>query len=633
VEEPFTLESFVALHPWEQDYLARGRPLEWLWPIDVVAQPDEVWRVLIETSRFNRALGLSRMEFEERDGVLHGTGTNGGVRQVWVEVPWDWVSERWLVARREYSKGFAHVVRVIYRLQRLDRERIRVWIYFGWIPRGLIGKLALKVGMPSVERGFRKLLVEMVEAGRGGDPGPFFVPPPQLAPAAVGRLRAARDALVARGVAAPVVDVLLDHVRAGDDMDVYRIQLRKLARQRGVDAEELLRAALHATRLGVLDMSWDVICPHCRGVREQARTLGDVPERGDCDVCGIDFTTGGERSLEITFHVHPSIRDVPRLYFCSAEPSTKTHIELQQRLAVGERRRLDTGLPPGRYRLHLRGVQEYGYVDIAEGAEVCSLAWPASSSPPSSSSVVVGPAVELVNDTTEMQAFLIEDVTWADEALRPVDLFNLQEFRDLFSDEYVASDVQLSVGEQTILFTDIVGSTRFYATRGDPEAFMQVKRHFTEVFEVVRRHHGAVVKTIGDAAMAAFSSPVDALRAARDIHACFPAGREDTPVRVRASINTGPCIAVRLNSNIDYFGNTVNTAAKLQGCVGAGQIAFSEATRRAAGVDQLLADEGVVPELVELDLAALGGKIAVHRWDTNPAAAPPRQAAGEGQLR
>jgi class 3 adenylate cyclase len=126
------------------------------------------------------------------------------------------------------------------------------------------------------------------------------------------------------------------------------------------------------------------------------------------------------------------------------------------------------------------------------------------------------------------------------------------------------------------LFTDLVGSTRMYRERGDARAFSDVKRHFALVFAAVAREHGAVVKTIGDAVMAAFLSPVDALASAEamtlDLHADASLGLE-----MRISMATGSCIAVQLNSGIDYFGQTVNLAAKLQACAGARQIAF-EAT-------------------------------------------------------
>jgi class 3 adenylate cyclase len=174
------------------------------------------------------------------------------------------------------------------------------------------------------------------------------------------------------------------------------------------------------------------------------------------------------------------------------------------------------------------------------------------------------------------------------------------------------------VGRQTILFTDVVGSTRLYATRGDPGAFVDVKRHFTEIYRVVRQHHGAIVKTIGDAAMASFARPVDALAAARDIQLCFPPGREDLSLRVRASLNAGPCIAVNLNTNIDYFGNTVNVAAKLQACAEAGQVAFPKVVADQPGVRELLEASGATLVPLSFQTPGAHGPTEVLRWDVNP---------------
>jgi class 3 adenylate cyclase len=614
--EPLTLERLLALHPWEREPDSVDRPLEWLWSFDLAANAADLWDLMIDTSRFNRALGLNRMEFTERDGLLHGVGRNGGFRQEWVEIPWDWVSERWLVARRTYSKGFARFARVIYRLQRLDADRTRVWVYFGWIPRGWFGRTCIKLGMPSIERGYRKLLEQL--AGAVGDeaPAPYRAPAPALSQEARDRIGSLGRQLIERGLPEDAVDRLVAYVSSADDMDVYRIQLRRLAHRWGIDDERLLRTALHATRLGLLDMSWDVICPHCRGVREEARTLGDVPERGECAVCNIDFDTDSEAALEITFHVHPSIREVPKLYFCSAEPSTKAHIALQLRVAPGDEQVVETSMLDGRYRLRRKGDKEYGFVDVDPDGGAAALRWPASALP-DTVRLAPRPSLTLVNDTDDEVTFVVEEVAWTDDALRPVDLFNLQEFRDLFSEEYVATDVQLSVGEQTVLFTDIVGSTRFYADRGDPGAFMEVKKHFVEVYEEVRNHHGAVVKTIGDAAMASFSNPVEALKASLAIHRRFHAGRDDTPIRLRISLNTGPCIAVRLNSNIDYFGTTVNVAAKLQACCEAGEIALAQATYEAPGVRDYLASVNADLNELTYEVKALGQTVQVWQWDTN----------------
>jgi class 3 adenylate cyclase len=224
----------------------------------------------------------------------------------------------------------------------------------------------------------------------------------------------------------------------------------------------------------------------------------------------------------------------------------------------------------------------------------------------------------LENHGPEARTLVVEDARWSDDALRPARLLSFQEFRDLFSEAYLGADVQLSVGRQTILFTDVVGSTKLYASRGDPGAFMDVKRHFTEIYEEVKKEGGAIVKTIGDAAMAAFVDPVRALRTARAIHGHFPLGRKDLSLRVRVSLNTGPCIAVKLNTNIDYFGNTVNVAAKLQSIAGAGQIAFAEGVLDQPGVSEYLESQGAKLERLVLSSASLAQPVPAVRWSTDP---------------
>ncbi len=158
-------------------------------------------------------------------------------------------------------------------------------------------------------------------------------------------------------------------------------------------------------------------------------------------------------------------------------------------------------------------------------------------------------------------------------------MFNFQDFRDLFTEQAIASDLQLDIGIQTILFTDIVGSTRFYIAEGDSGAFKEVREHFVQVFRIIKEHKGAVVKTIGDAVMASFSSPLHSLLASIELQKVFQISPENR-IQIRVSVHLGQCLAVNLNSNIDYFGNAVNYASKLQGITEAGEITFSEAIFR-----------------------------------------------------
>jgi hypothetical protein len=67
----------------------------------------------MDTSRFNRLMELPIMNFEEKDGILYGSSRNAGFQLEWKEIPWSWTSEHTLTNAREYSKGFAHVVRAL----------------------------------------------------------------------------------------------------------------------------------------------------------------------------------------------------------------------------------------------------------------------------------------------------------------------------------------------------------------------------------------------------------------------------------------------------------------------------------------------------------------------------------------
>ncbi len=558
----------------------------------------------------NRALGTAEMFFEERDGKRFGTAKPGGVKHEWCEVPWNWVANQWLTCTRLYDRGF---MKVMYAIHRVDPTPTgcRLSLYFGAIPRGAFGSAAIRLGFPTIERAYRRVIPALAEQLDRLRPAALMLPPPTLTEDALQRLDAQRKALVDEGLPPESVDALIDWIKTGDDVELHRIQIRERARVWKLPEDDLLRVALHATRQGLLRMSWDTVCPHCRGVRDELDTLSSLQAHAHCEACNVDFTTDKIETVEVTFHVHSSIRDVPDVVYCSAEPAKKDHIRVQIDVPAGETVTVEPNLEPGRYvvwRDHKGGW----YLDVGdEGADV--VPWkmlPEREIVRAKTSA----KIELINDTDRPAQFQIETATWSDHALRAGKLLSFQDFRDLFSADYIGADVRLGVGEQTLLFTDVVGSTAFYASRGDPGAFIEIKKHFDEVFAIVAECRGAVVKTIGDAVMATFCSPVDAVRASHKIHQAFHPDRADTPIRLRISLNTGPCIAVRLNANADFFGGTVNIAAKLQALAEGYQIAMSETTYRSAGVPELIASQNATVEELEYTSKALPDAVKVRRW-------------------
>ena len=607
--EPLTVEKLLALHPFPSQW-ANEKRIERLWTFELPGRPEDLWPWIADTSRMNRALGTAEMHFEEREGKRWGTAKPGGVQHEWIEMPWNWVANQWLTCTRIYERGFMKVMYAIHRLEPIA-SGTRVYLYFGAIPRNMLGGAALRLGFPTIEKAYRRVLPALAKQLDRLRPEVLQLPPPALGEVAEARLRSAREALIGRGLSQPAVDAMIEYIRTGDDVDLHRIQIRERARVWRLPEDDVLRVALHATRAGLLALSWDTVCPHCRGVRDENASLSSLKAQSHCEVCQIDFTTDTQESVEVTFRVHPSIRDVPDQVYCSAEPAKKDHIRVQATLPPGGEVALVPHLKPGRYSVW-RDHDGGWYLDIDdEGAQ--TVKW----QPHDEGTVICAKSdatLAFVNDDTQEHLFTIEETKWSDHALRAKHLLTFQDFRDLFSEEYIGADVRLGVGEQTLLFTDVVGSTAFYASRGDPAAFVEIKRHFDEVFAIVVKNRGAVVKTIGDAVMATFVDPVGAVRASQQIHNTFHPQRADTPIRLRISLNTGPCIAVKFNANADFFGGTVNVAAKLQALAEGYQIAMSEATYRSPGVAEFLREAGAELEELSYTSKALPAPVGVRRW-------------------
>jgi class 3 adenylate cyclase len=141
----------------------------------------------------------------------------------------------------------------------------------------------------------------------------------------------------------------------------------------------------------------------------------------------------------------------------------------------------------------------------------------------------------------------------------------------MFSDEVLRPGDEVAIGTVTLMFTDLKGSTALYDRVGDAHAFHMVREHFAVLAKAVREHDGAIVKTIGDAVMAAFADPAQAVRAALAIQSRPPEG-----LAIKLGLHSGPCVAVTLNGRLDYFGSTVNLAARLESLSRGGDIVLSD---------------------------------------------------------
>ena len=220
----------------------------------------------------------------------------------------------------------------------------------------------------------------------------------------------------------------------------------------------------------------------------------------------------------------------------------------------------------------------------------------------------------LINWPPEILAQTIKPALDFDPYLSGGMLLARQTFRRLFRSERVDETEGLGIRQVTLLFTDLKGSTAMYERLGDLNAYALVREHFALLGATVQQHSGAIVKTIGDAVMAVFSRPTDAVSAAQHILGDidrFNAEHGDPSIILKIGAHCGPSIAVTLNENLDYFGQTVNVAARVQALADAGEICLSEALYSAPGVSQLLTGHKVVS--FDAPLRGVEGDACVYR--------------------
>jgi class 3 adenylate cyclase len=189
-----------------------------------------------------------------------------------------------------------------------------------------------------------------------------------------------------------------------------------------------------------------------------------------------------------------------------------------------------------------------------------------------------------------------------------------QTFRELFRAESIPSEGGLEFKSMTVLFTDLKGSTELYERIGDLRAWGLVREHFSVLRDIIAARGGSLVKTIGDAVMASFAEPTPALEAAtamtREVRRM---GRDGADLQLKVGLHTGPCIAVELNERLDYFGQTVNVAARVQGVAGADEIAITEPVFTAPGAQDIIRAAALSATRERALLKGVEGETTVYR--------------------
>lgn len=451
------------------------------------------------------------------------------------------------------------------------------------------------------------------------------------------------------------IDVLADVLKDPDDWGCFRMNPLRFAQDHGMQPEATLDLFLHATRAGLLEFRFNTICPGCGGIEYQMNTMDRVPEKTwFCAVCNRDVEAALDDRVEVSFTVEVGIRPLALEPFRTVDNYSRFFFsqnflrapELQSFVVSithgmwlvqpGEDVSFTINTAPGKtYRL--LSIDTHGQVFFSAGKGgpgVSSVEVSASPEGLSPKEVTVAPgpvAFRVVNRGRAPVGFMAVEVDWDTlnsilvqhpNRMRPFltakMLLNNQTFRDLFRVQSLDANMRLRLRSLTLLFTDLKGSTELYDRTGDIRAYAFVQEHFKVLSEAVKRNRGAIIKTMGDAIMASFNEPTDAARAAMEMMQGMDAlnagiKREGHDTGLKVGLHEGPALAVTSEERLDYFGQTVNVAARVQGLAQAGEIWLTPTVMDSPGVGNLLRQAGWQAEEHLVSLKGVGGKTRVHR--------------------
>jgi class 3 adenylate cyclase len=595
------------------------RELHKRWEFDLKSSPERLWPFIADTNRFNRDTGVPEIEIDTKHKPLRNARRKVrlsiyGLPVEWEEQPFEWVKPFRFGIDRTYSKGPLARLRVLAELTPKPDGGTHLNYQLWSTPRNLPGALAISLQVNLiVGRRFRRAIKKYDNAAFEGAKVEASEPNTSQSVFDLARLASLGQKLAADLEKADlppekraIGDRLVDFIQHADDLAAMRIRPYKLADDWNEQRRDVLEICLRATRIGLLDFQWDLLCPLCRGPQESGLSLKDINADVHCDTCKIDFTVNFDRYVELTFRPNPAVRRVDVQAFCIGSPQWTPHVVAQQLLPAGEQRSLNLPLERGSYRLRtleLPGAQNLTV--SADGATSVQVALAKNRSSREPLTVAERFTLELENDTDAEQLVILERMAWNDQATTAAEVTALQMFRDLFASEALRPGEQISVGTLTVLFTDLRDSTKLYREIGDATAFGRVMNHFDVLKKAIAEHDGAVVKTIGDAVMGVFRSAADGLVAMLEVQrALAEPGEGGMPLQLKAGLHTGPCIAVTLNDRLDYFGSTVNLAARLEGLSSGNDVIISRTVYEDTQVRELLDAKSLAA--VEFDMTLKG---------------------------
>ena len=578
-----------------------GRIVTYTFEWELQSSPDQLWPYVSNTEKMNRAAGLPPVRFEiesvKSDArVPSGPSTTGhqrvaGLAMKWKEHPYEWIEGSRHVVLRVFSGGPLRWYVAEVQLERLAGGGTKLRNIIKMEPRNFFTKMLSKfeIGWKykrNLTRVYQRL-DRILAAGPITEIDPLE-PEIVLTSAAKQRIERVVATLHEAGLETRSVDALGSYLSRASDQDVARIRPLELAAKFAVPEEAMIEVALHAAKLGLLGMVWDVICPSCKIPSTVVESLAKIEEHGTCKTCNIGFGVDFSRAIELAFRAAPEVREVETRTFCIGGPAHFPHVAAQVRLAPGERFALPLALGAGYYLLRSPQLSRQHELRVTAQGGVRRLDV-ILGSPTDVATLTAGDQLlTLVNPEQREVVIRVERAGDRAFALTAARVMACAAFRDLFPDQSLAPGRLMAITQASLLVAQVDDAQTLFRDLGDSKAFPVAARFYELVGMLAKEYGGGLIKIFGGLAIAGFERPMQAVEAALALQSAIDKDIVTAGLKCRVAVHRGPMMALSQGGRLDYFGQNVELALAVAAATPPLVIGITQAVAQDEGVAERL---------------------------------------------
>ncbi len=588
---------------------------------DLKSSPSQLWPYVSNTERLNKAIGLPPVTYRTENDPTRGlrkfgSFKLGGIHVSWEEHPFEWIEGSRMGIVREFDSGpFKWFMSIVELKPRPDggtrlEHSIRIESR-NWIGRIMSTVEADWRGGRNLDRVYTRIdksLQQQLDSDQGND---AFEAVEQLKKTQVERIDQRVERIIEQGVDRDVAAAIGEFIATAPAKVLAQVRPLALAEQLNLNSEQCVTACLRAAAAGLFVIRWEILCPTCRVSASAEGLLSSIKEHTHCVACDYDFKSDLGEAIELTFRVHPEIREVDDAIYCIGGPEHSPHVVAQVRLEPSERIELEVKLIAGDYLIRGPRLMGQQRIRVRSTPAPSQHEFLISTLGKSDHTPVMrdgSQALTMVNDLDHLQVMRIERMIPRDDIVTATHASTLPLFRELFPDQVIGQNRPIDANEMTLVATSICDVDELYERLGDRDAYELIGRHLDVLRLCIASHRGTVAKTVGEGVLAAFNDCEHAVDAALTLQTAINDEPGLESIRLSIGVNRGRTLVATMNQRLDYFGSTARAVSALPD-LAAGDILLTESVFSDPQVQATLRSRGVGVSIETISLPGRPGQI------------------------